>query len=344
MKEIHDLLGQLRGGVPLSEASAEDAFERLFTGALDGAQIGALLALIAVRGPTVEELVGGARAMRRHVTRVPVNGLEGSAARLIDTCGTGGAPKMFNVSTAGAIVTAAAGRGKLAVAKHGSTSRTGRGSAEVMEKLGVNVAASPETQARCLREIGVCFSFAIHHHPAMKHAAGPRKSLGFPTIFNVLGPLTNPAGARRQLMGTYSSDIAEKLAQTVARLGTERTIVVTSRDGLDELTTTGVNELRRVEQGEVHLSEFDARSVGLRPARFEDLQVHDLGEAAAAVEETLRGVTGPRLDVVLLNAAGSLVVGGVVEEISEGVAMAREAVETGRAWETLEDLRKLSHS
>lgn len=343
MGEIHELLEQLRGGTPLSEEQAEGMFERVLTGGLDEAQIGALLSLIAVRGPTVDELVGGARVMRRHVRRVPVADLGADGPAVIDTCGTGGAPKTFNISTAGAIVAAACAPGRLAVAKHGSTSRTGRGSAEVLAKLGVNVAASPEVQARCLREIGVCFSFSIHHHPAMKHAAGARKSLGFPTIFNLLGPLTNPAGAQRQLIGTYSTEMAEKLAATAARLGTELTIVVTSRDGMDELTTTAVNEMRIVQAGSVRVREFDACSCGMEAGTFEALCVADLDEAARAVEETVRGVAGPRLDVVLLNAAAALMVGGVLEEMGAGLAAAREAVASGMAARTLERLRHLSN-
>lgn len=347
MGEIHELLEQLRGGgrgggTPLTEQQAEWVFERVLTGGLDEAQIGALLSLIAVRGPTVEELVGGARVMRRHVRRV-VADLGAAGPAVIDTCGTGGAPKTFNISTAGAIVAAACAPGRVAVAKHGSTSRTGRGSAEVLEKLGVNVAASPEVQARCLREVGVCFSFSIHHHPAMKHAAGARRALGFPTIFNLLGPLTNPAGARRQLIGTYSTEMAEKLAATAARLGTELTVVVTSRDGMDELTTTAVNELRIVEGGGVRVRELDARSCGMEMGTFEALLVADLDEAARAVEETVRGVEGPRLDVVLLNAAAALLVGGVVEGMEAGLAMAREGVAAGDAARTLERLRRMSN-
>ena len=205
--EIDRVPSRLVAGERLSEDEASTVFEALLSGELDEAQIGCILSLIQARGVTVDELVGAARAMRAHVTPVPFTPREGEV--LIDTCGTGGAAKTFNVSTAAAIVAAASepppgsGIRRVVVAKHGNRSRTGRGSAEVLAGLGVNIEASPEVQARCLKEIGVCFSFAMRHHPAMRHAAGPRRSLGFPTLFNLLGPLTNPARAPRQLLGVY---------------------------------------------------------------------------------------------------------------------------------------------
>ena len=210
------LISDLLAGRVLSEHSTEQLFESLLSGQLDDQQIAAVLTFIQSRGVTVDELVGAARVMRRHVTRVPVNV---PGAVVIDTCGTGGAPKTFNISTAGAIVVAGAsphrtGSGPhVVVAKHGNRSRSGRGSAEVLARLGVNVDATPAVQARCLREAGVCFCFAIHHHPATKYVAAARKSLAFPTIFNLLGPLTNPAGATRQLIGIYDRTAVEKMAR-----------------------------------------------------------------------------------------------------------------------------------
>ncbi|MCA9309624.1 MAG: anthranilate phosphoribosyltransferase, partial [Phycisphaerales bacterium] len=187
---MQDTLRQLLEGRSLSEREAEHVFTQVLTGQANEAQVGALLALIAVRGVNLDELVGAARVMRAYVTPVPVQ----DADTVIDTCGTGGAPKTFNISTAVALVAAACERDgrRVRVAKHGGRSRTGRGSAEVLARLGVNIDAPPAAQGRCLDQVGVCFSFAIHHHPAMRFAAGPRKSLGFPTVFNLLGPLTNP--------------------------------------------------------------------------------------------------------------------------------------------------------
>ncbi|MEC9373898.1 MAG: anthranilate phosphoribosyltransferase, partial [Planctomycetota bacterium] len=278
---MQDVLRRLVGGARLTESEAESAFERILTGGADEAQIGAMLALIRSRGATTDELVGAARAMRRFVTRVPTEGLE-EIGVLIDTCGTGGAAKTFNVSTVAAIIAAAArGERRVIVAKHGSRSRTGRGSAEVLERLGVNVAAGTDAQRKCLEEIGVCFCFAIHHHPAMRYAAGPRASLGFPSIFNLVGPLTNPAMAPRQLMGVYDAALVEQIAEAHLRLGAERAMVVHGLDGLDELTTTSANRIADVRGGTVEIRTYDAASDGVARASLEDLQqATDLGEAA----------------------------------------------------------------
>ncbi|MCA9287057.1 MAG: anthranilate phosphoribosyltransferase, partial [Phycisphaerales bacterium] len=237
---------------PLSEPDAEFLFDSMFGGQLDQAQIAGVLALMAARGPTPDEVVGAARAMRRHVTPIPARHPES----IIDTCGTGGAPKTFNVSTAAAIVAAGAGA---RVAKHGNRSRTGRGSAEVLAALGVNVDASPEVQARCLDEAGVCFCFAIHHHPATRHATPVRKALKFPTIFNVLGPLTNPARASRQVIGVYDEGLVPLMAQALARLGCVRAMVAHSRDGLDEVSITAPTLVATVADGRLSMDELDPR-------------------------------------------------------------------------------------
>lgn len=337
MTEPQEILKQLLMGMPLSVRQAESAFEQILSGTWTDAHIGAMLALIASRpgGPTVDELVGGARVMRRHVTPIAVPATGG---RLIDTCGTGGAPKAFNVSTIAAIVTAAAAPGRVLIAKHGSTSRTGRGSAELMQALGVNVAASPEAQTRCLEKLGVCFCFAIHHHPAMKHAAPARKALGFPTIFNLLGPLTNPAGAPRQLMGTYSADLAQKLAHTLARLGAQKAIVVTSHDGLDELTITDTNIVHTVENGAISTRVLDARSLGLVHVKFESLVVATLEDAVRIARDVITGVKGPHRDMVLLNAAGALVAADAAADFAEGILQAARAIDSGAAAQTLDGL------
>ncbi len=338
MSTAPDILKQLLGGQPLTEAQARQTFEQVLSGEWNDAQIGAMLALIAARpgGPTVDELVGGAKAMRSHVT--PVALPPGATGRLLDTCGTGGAPKAFNVSTIAAIVTVATAPGQVRIAKHGSTSRTGRGSAELMQALGVNVAATPETQSHCLETVGLCFSFAIHHHPAMKHAAPARKALAFPTIFNLLGPLTNPAGAPRQVMGTYSRDLALKVAHTLARLGVEKALVVTSNDGLDELTTTDTNIIHTVEHGAVSTRVLDAVHIGLPRSTFADITVASLDEAAALARSILRGTTGPARDMVLLNAAAALIAADVAPDFRTGLSLAAGAIDSGAAAATLDAL------
>lgn len=340
------VLAHLLTGATLRERESESVFERVLGGGFDEAQIGALLALVSARGPTVDELVGGARAMRRHVARVVLPPDATSDARVLDTCGTGGAPKTFNVSTASAFVTAATARDSgstVYVAKHGSLSRTGRGSAEVLERLGANVHAEPSIQQRCLAEAGVCFCFSVRHHPAMKHAVGPRKSLGFPTIFNLLGPLTNPAGATCQLLGTFSVELSEKMARTLQRLGVDRAMVVHSHDGMDELSTTDTNLVHDVREGVVTTRVIDPERLGLPKTTTDALRVHSLEEAADAVCSTLRGEPGPRTDLVVLNSAGALVVAGVCDDFAAGIDLARQSVNGGSAWALFERFVEASH-
>lgn len=349
--DIREVLAHLLSGGTLDEQTAEQVFELILTGQVNDAQLGALLGLIAARpgGPTVDEIVAGVRVMRRHVTPVPTASAvtiardrTGLDPVIIDTCGTGGAPKTFNVSTVAAIVAAAAGKGRVLVAKHGGRSRTGRGSAEVLAQLGVNVNASPETQAACLGEIGVCFSFAQHHHPAMKHAAVARKSLGFPTIFNLIGPLSNPAGATRQLVGTYSVNAAGTLAAALVRLGSERAMIVTSRDGMDELTHTSVNEVFEVVDGSVRHAMLDTRDMGMHRCMLTDLLVHSLDEAASLFLAVLEGKPGPARQIVELNAGAALVVAGAACGLREGVQQAKDAIDAGEARQIFSRLIELS--
>ncbi len=341
--EIRETLAHLVRGGRLAAAETETLFESLLTGGLDDAQIAAVLALLQCRGPTVDEVVGAARVMRRHVT--PVQRPPGmDDAVLIDTCGTGGAPKTFNVSTGAAIVAASCppSAGRVLVAKHGNRSRTGRGSAELLAALGVVVDASPVVQTRCLAEAGVCFCFAVHHHPAMRHAMAARRSLGFPTIFNILGPLTNPAGADRQLIGVYEESLLVLTAEALARLGATRAILAHAMDGLDELSTTSPTHLGHVERGTVTQEIFDPASVGLTPASMESLRARDVEHAASIIRDVLAGGHGPHRDIVLLNAAAAFVVAGVADDIASGLVLAAEAIDSGRAAKTLETLARVS--
>lgn len=341
--DAREALAVLVSGGSLSEQQTEHLFEALLTGTLDEAQIGAVLALLQSRPPTTDEVVGAARVMRRNVTPVPRPADDGRST-LIDTCGTGGAPKAFNVSTAAAIVASAAETGptRVRVAKHGNRSRTGRGSAEVLQSLGVNVDAPPEVQAACLERTGVCFCFAIHHHPAMRHAAGPRRSLGFPTIFNLLGPLTNPAGADRQLIGVYDGKFLGVMAEALARLGAVRAIVAHAEDGLDELTVTAPTRLAVVEAGQVREERVDPGALGLAGATLAELQAEDVEAAAEIIRRVLAGEHGPHRDMVVLNAAAALVVAGAAETIADALPLAAEAIDSGRARETLARLAEVS--
>ena len=344
---MQDLLSKLVVGRSLDEGEAVRAFELIFAGQANESQVGALLALIAVRGPTLEEVVGAASSMRAHAQRLPIADDDPIRDSLIDTCGTGGAPKTFNISTASALVVAASepapGKPRAYVAKHGGRSRSGRGSAEVLAALGVNVDASPEVQARCLRELGVCFSFAVNHHPAMRFAAGPRKMLGFPTVFNLIGPLCNPGGARRQVMGVYDRRCVELIARALARLGAARAMVVHGDDGMDEITTTAPSTIAHVENDDVRIETFDPAALGVMRARPEQLVVSSLDEAAGMIRRVLAGERGPARDIVLLNAAAALVVAGAHGSLHDAMHAAGEAIDSGRGDATLVRLARLSH-
>jgi len=337
--DLRSILAQLSRGETLDEGGAEEAFEIIMSGEAEEAQIGALLAMIQQHEPTVEELTGAARVMRRHVTPVPIG--DEIRESVIDTCGTGGAPKTFNISTAAALVAAGAGA---RVAKHGNRSRTGRGSAEVLQELGVNIDASPEVQARCLNEAGVCFSFAIHHHPAIKYAMPARRALGFPTIFNLLGPMTNPAGAGRQLIGVFRREYTELTARTLANLGSVRAMVVHGLDGLDEMTTTEAATLvSELKDGEVRTYEVDAKDYGFARAMRGDLQVESLEGAAECIRELVRCRPGPIRDIVVFNAGAALCVADIADDLNEGFALATESIESGKAGRVLRALVELSN-
>ena len=337
-----DLTQQLRvliDGHTLSRSATADAFEAMMTGRVHHGEMGALLALLAQRQPTRDELVGAAEVMRRHVT-----GIESTvpADDILDTAGTGGAPKTWNVSTAAAIIAAAGG---VSVAKHGNRSRTGRGSAEALQALGVNVDADPKIQARCLEEAGICFCFAIHHHPATRHVMPVRKALGVPTIFNLLGPLTNPAGAGRQMMGIYDGEFLDVIGEAFVDLGTRHAMVLHSEDGLDECSISAPTTIVRVVEGEVHRQTITPEDVGLERAPIESVTARDLEHATEMVRDVLDGtMDGPPLDMALLNAGAALHVGGGCGSLVDGVELARETVASGRAMETLQRLAELSTS
>ena len=335
--DLTPYLRHLLAGGTLPEAQARAAFEAIMTGTAHHAEMGALLALLATRIPTVDELVGAASVMREKVDRLETGV---PAEELLDTAGTGGAPKVFNVSTAAAIVAAAAG---VKVAKHGNRSRTGRGSAEVLAELGVDVDAGRDVQLRCLEESGVAFCFAIHHHPAAKHAMPVRKALGFPTIFNLLGPLTNPAGAGRQIMGVYADHFVRPIAEAHARLGAVRAMVFHAADGLDEFSIGAPTHVADVRNGVVEEYEVDAASLGLRSASIEELQARDLEHAATLVRTILDGSEqGPTRDMTVLNAAAALVAADRAGDFETGVGMAAATIDSGAAMSTLNRLADAS--
>lgn len=342
MHEIRDILARLHAGNTLSEAAAHDFFTAMLAGHLEPAHMAAALAFLATRTPTDDELTAGARVMRDSVTPVPIP--DGLPGKIIDTCGTGGTPKTFNVGTLAAIVAAAAAPGRLRVAKHGNRSRTGRGSAEVLQGLGVNINASPQVQSRCLVETGVCFCFAIHHHPAMKYVAPVRQALGFPTIFNALGPLTNPARAQYQVMGVYKRDLVLPVARTLARLGCKRAWVLHSHDGLDELTATAPVHIAEVTGSAVREWTFSAGDYNIPPATMAQLQANSLDDAVALARALLDGQRGPKRDMLLLASAAALVVGEAAADMPAALVLAAHAIDSGEARRTLAHLARISHT
>jgi anthranilate phosphoribosyltransferase len=300
-----------------------------------------------MKGETVEELIGFAQVMRQKAVKVRTRGADMVAQTgtdremLIDTCGTGGdASGTFNVSTATAFVVAGAG---LRVAKHGNRSVSSLcGSADVVETLGINVELSPSKVAQCVDEVGIGFLYAPLLHTAMKHVMAARREMGIRTVFNMLGPLTNPAGANAQVIGVYSDTLAEPLARVLAELGTIRAFVVHGADGLDEISNTGESHISEVHEGVVRSSRVRPEDFGLARAAIGDLQGGDREENAEIIRRILAGDPGPRRDIVLMNAAAALVVGGKARDLKQGVARAAESIDSGAAGAKLDALIALS--
>ncbi len=333
----------------LSRIEAAGAMDAIMSGAATNAQIAAFLVALRMKGETVEELIGFAQVMRQKVVRVrtrgdEVAGLTGTDREmLIDTCGTGGdASGTFNVSTATAFVVAGAG---LKVAKHGNrSSSTLCGSADVVETLGISLELTPAQVGRCIDEIGIGFMYAPLLHTAMKHVMPARREIGVRTVFNLLGPLTNPAGANAQVIGVASAGLTEPLARVLAELGTIRAFVVHGADGLDEISNTGESQISEVHEGVVRSSRVRPEDFGLPRATIRDLRGGDRGENAQIIRLVLGGEPGPRRDIVLMNAAAALVAGGKARDLKEGVGMASQSIDSGAATSKLAALVERSQS
>lgn len=332
-----DYIATVAGGHPLPFAAAREAFALMMTGEATPAQIAGLLMGMRVRGETVDELKAGAMTMRERM--LPVR----APAHAIDVVGTGGdAAGTFNISTASAFVIAGAG---VTVAKHGNRNLSSRsGSADVLTALGVDIDCDIALIERSIAEAGLGFMMAPRHHGAMRHVAGPRSELGTRTIFNLLGPLTNPAGVRRQLVGVYAADWVMPIARALAELGSERAWVVHGRDGLDELTTTGPSLVTQWDGHDFSTFEVTPGQIGLAPARSEDLKGGDPAYNAAAITHMLEGRPGPLRDAAILGAAGALVVAGKAETLSDAAALARRSIDEGAAAAALRKLVELSNS
>jgi anthranilate phosphoribosyltransferase len=321
----------------LTLEEAEAAMDEIMTGAATPAQIGGYLMGLRLKGETVDEITGSARSMRRAANHPPLH-----TAGVIDTCGTGGdGVGTFNISTTVAFVVAGAG---LPVAKHGNRAMSSKsGSADVLGALGVNLNLTPEQVGECIDQVGIGFLFAPAFHPAMKHAIGPRRELAVRTIFNILGPLTNPAGARRQLMGVYAPELTEPLANVLCLLGGEAAFVVHGDGGLDELTTTGPNRVSELRDGTVHTYTLDPQSLGFKPCQPEDLLGGDPQQNATITRGLLDGtVDSAKRDVVLLNAGAGIVAGGLAADLLTGIKLAAQSIDSGAALAKLNALVEYS--
>ena len=316
----------------LSEAEAGEAFDLIMNGEATPAQLGAFLAALRIKGETIEELTGASRSMRRHAVFVDPRGKP-----VVDTCGTGGdSLGTFNISTTAAFVVAGAG---VPVAKHGNRSITSKcGSADVLAELGVNLEVPPDVMEDCIHEVGIGFLFAPKLHPAMKHAMGPRKELGFRTIFNLLGPLANPAGAKCQVLGVFAPELTEMFAEVLKRLGSRRVFVVHGQDGMDEITITGTTRISELRDGSIRTYNFDPLSVIEDYSGLAALAGGDPAANAKITRAILEGEAGPRRDIVCLNAAAGLIAGGKAVDFEEGFKLAGQALDNGNALKALEGL------
>ena len=330
------LIGRVASGAALSADEAHAAFDAMMAGAATPAQMGGLLMALRVRGETVDEITGGARAMRARALRIDAP--EGA----IDTCGTGGDGKgTFNISTAAALVVAGCG---VPVAKHGNRALSSRsGSADLLAALGVDIDADMALVRAALWEAGIGFLMAPRHHGAMRHVALTRRELGTRTLFNLLGPLANPAGARRQIVGVFDPKRARDMALVLRNLGSERAWIVHGSDGIDELTTTGPSTVVALEGGALRGFEVTPEDAGLPRAAPEDLAGGDAARNAAIVRAVLDGAPGPARDVVVLNAAAALTVAGRAEGLKEGAALAAQAIDGGKAAAVLARLVAISN-
>lgn len=348
---IKDAISKVVLRQDLLETEMIEVMNQIMGGEATPAQVGAFITALRMKGETIEEITGAARVMRDHATPIRVGKaldidreeINLDRETVLDTCGTGGSgTKSFNISTTVAFVVSACGA---KVAKHGNRSISSAcGSADVLEALGVNLNVTPEQVESCINEVGVGFLFAPALHGAMKHAIGPRREIGIRTIFNILGPLTNPAGADRQVLGVYDEKLVEVLAKVLVKLGCQRGFVVHGQDGMDEITLTGPTRIAEINEGKVALSTIEPEDFGLRRCLLTDLQGGDAEENAAIVKDVLAGAEGPKRDVVLLNAAYALVAAGIVESVDAGLQKARNVIDEGLAKAKLEGLVNLTNA
>lgn len=334
---IREAIAKVVAGEDLNLEETTATMNEIMGGDATPAQIACFITALRLKGETVAEITGCAKIMRDKVTRIKVK-----SRPLVDTCGTGGDEShTFNISTTVAFVAAGAG---LHIAKHGNRSVSSRsGSADVLKALGVNVEADAATVAKCVDEAGIGFLFAPMLHPAMKYAIGPRREIGIRTVFNALGPLTNPAGAKNQIMGVYAPDLTETLANVLMNLGSEHVFVVHGYDGLDEITTTDKTHVAELVNGEVKCYSIGPEDFGISRADTSALVGGTDEENAQITLDILNGKVGPKRDIVLLNSSAAIVAGGIAGDLAEGIQVAAESIDSGKAIERLELLKRLSN-
>jgi anthranilate phosphoribosyltransferase len=336
MDDFKALIGKVATGATLSREEAASAFDRMMSGEATPSQMGGLLMGLRLRGETVDEITGAVTTMRAKMQKVA------APPDAIDVVGTGGdASGSYNISTCAAFIVAGAG---IPVAKHGNRALSSRsGAADVLGALGVKIDLRPDEITRCIYEAGIGFMFAPAHHPAMKHVGPTRVELGTRTIFNLLGPLSNPAGVKRQMVGVFSRQWVEPLANVLKNLGSERAYVVHGSDGLDEITTSGATTVASLEGGKVTVFEIKPEDVGLPASKPEQLRGGDAEANAAALTDVLQGKKGPFRDVAILNAAAAIVVAGKAKDLKEGVAVATKSVDSAEAEGRLDRLVAVSN-
>jgi len=343
---IREAIEKAVTGIDLTEQETGEVFDEIMTGKATFAQIGAFVVALRMKGETVDEITGAAKVMRERCVRIRAGrsvvdidrddtAVDGET--IVDTCGTGGSgTKAFNVSTTVAFVAAGCG---LKVAKHGNRRVSSLcGSADVLETLGVNLETGPEVVARSIREIGIGFLYAPLFHGAMKHAVAPRQEIGIRTIFNLLGPLSNPANATAQVLGVYDPALTGTLAKVLRNLGTKRAFVVCGMDGLDEITITGRTKVTELKGGRTRTYVIEPAQFGLKEAVIDEIRGGDAKTNAEIVLSILRGEHGPRRDIVLLNAAAAIVAGGRAKTFTDGITLAAESIDSGKALEKLTKL------
>lgn len=334
---IKEAISKVVGHSDLTRKEMISCMDEIMTGKASPAQIGSFITALRIKGETVEEVTGACMVMREKAVKLSI------AGKVVDTCGTGGSnTNAFNISTASSFVVSGAG---LKVAKHGNRGVSSEcGSADVLKALGVNIEITPDKVKECIEKIGIGFLFAPLFHGAMKYAIGPRREIGIRTIFNILGPLTNPANANCQVLGVYQEDLTEKLANVLKNVGVERAFVVHGLDGLDEVSITGKTKVSELKDKKVKTFNVEPKDFGIKKASLKDIKGGTVEENAQIVKDVLKGKSGPKKDIVVLNAAFALVAGDVAKDFKEAIKIADGSIQSGKAMDKLEKLIKFTNS